>query len=162
MKPDVIVIGGGPAGLSCAFYLALKGYEPTVFEKNQELGGMLRYGIPSYRFPREKLDQEINSILSLGINVHTEVDVGKDVQFEELWERYDSVYISIGAHTDKKTGIPGEDSPGVVSAVEIPKRIAVTIKGVVAGKITLTSITLSFAPRTRAALINVSSTLITP
>jgi len=84
---------------------------------------MLRYGIPSYRFPRELLDREIDSILSLGINVHTEVDVGKDVQFEELWERYDSVYISIGAHTDKKTGIPGEESPGVISAVEMLRAI---------------------------------------
>ena len=84
---------------------------------------MLRYGIPSYRFPREKLDQEINSILSLGITVHTEVDVGKDIQFEQLRGQYDSIYISIGAHTDKKTGIPGEESPGVVSAVEMLRAI---------------------------------------
>ena len=119
----VAVIGGGPGGLSAAYYLALMGHEVHVYEKRRQLGGMLRYGIPSYRFPRELLDREIDSILSLGINVHTEVDVGKDVQFEELWERYDSVYISIGAHTDKKTGIPGEESPGVISAVEMLRAI---------------------------------------
>ena len=122
-KTTVAVIGGGPAGLSCAFYLALKGYEPTVFEKNQELGGMLRYGIPSYRFPREKLDGEIASILSLGIEVHTGVDVGTDVSFDELKQEYDCLYLSIGAHTDKKTGIEGEDSLGVVSAVELLRHI---------------------------------------
>ena len=99
------------------------GHEVDVYEKRRQLGGMLRYGIPSYRFPREKLDQEINSILSLGITVHTEVDVGKDIQFEQLRGQYDSIYISIGAHTDKKTGIPGEESPGVVSAVEMLRAI---------------------------------------
>ncbi len=76
----VAVIGGGPGGLSAAYYLALMGHEVDVYEKRRQLGGMLRYGIPSYRFPREKLDQEINSILSLGITVRTEVDVGKDIQ----------------------------------------------------------------------------------
>ena len=119
----VAVIGGGPGGLSAAYYLALMGHEVTVYEKRKQLGGMLRYGIPSYRFPRELLDREINSILSLGITVHTEVDVGKDIPFEELRSKYDSVYISIGAHTDKKTGIPGEDSQGVVSAVEMLRAI---------------------------------------
>ena len=119
----VAVIGGGPGGLSAAYYLALMGHEVTVYEKRKQLGGMLRYGIPSYRFPRELLDREIDSILSLGITVITEVDVGKDIPFEELRRQYDSVYISIGAHTDKKTGIPGEDSQGVVSAVEMLRAI---------------------------------------
>jgi len=119
----VAVIGGGPGGLSAAYYLALMGHEVTVYEKRRQLGGMLRYGIPSYRFPREKLDQEINSILSLGITVQTETDVGKDIPFDELRGQYDSVYISIGAHTDKKTGIPGEESRGVISAVEMLRSI---------------------------------------
>ena len=119
----VAVIGGGPGGLSAAYYLALMGHEVTVYEKRRQLGGMLRYGIPSYRFPRELLDREIQSILSLGITVITEVDVGKDIPFEELRRQYDSVYISIGAHTDKKTGIPGEDSRGVVSAVEMLRAV---------------------------------------
>ena len=99
------------------------GHEVTVYEKRRQLGGMLRYGIPSYRFPREKLDREIDSILSLGITVHTQVDVGKDIPFEELRRQYDSVYISIGAQTDKKTGIPGEESRGVISAVEMLREI---------------------------------------
>ena len=119
----VAVIGGGPGGLSAAYYLALMGHEVTVYEKRKQLGGMLRYGIPSYRFPRELLDREIQSILSLGITVITEVDVGQDIPFEELRRQYDSVYISIGAHTDKKTGIPGEDSQGVVSAVEMLRAV---------------------------------------
>ena len=119
----VAVIGGGPGGLSAAYYLALMGHEVTVYEKRRQLGGMLRYGIPSYRFPREKLDQEIDSILSLGITVYTQVDVGSDISFEELRRQYDSVYISIGAHTDKKTGIPGEESRGVISAVEMLRSI---------------------------------------
>ena len=119
----VAIIGGGPGGLSAAYYLALMGHEVTVYEKRRQLGGMLRYGIPSYRFPREKLDREIDSILSLGITVHTQVDVGKDIPFEEVRRQYDSVYISIGAQTDKKTGIPGEESRGVISAVEMLREI---------------------------------------
>ena len=119
----VAVIGGGPGGLSAAYYLALMGHKVTVYEKRKRLGGMMRYGIPSYRLPREKLDQEIQSILSLGIEVHTGISVGQEVSFEELKREYDSLYISIGAQTDKKTGIPGEDSAGVISAVELLRRI---------------------------------------
>ena len=119
----VAVIGGGPGGLSAAYYLALMGHKVTVYEKRKRLGGMMRYGIPSYRLPREKLDQEIQSILSLGIEVHTGISVGQDVSFEELKREYDSLYISIGSQTDKKTGIPGEDSAGVISAVELLRRI---------------------------------------
>ena len=119
----VAVIGGGPGGLSAAYYLALMGHKVTVYEKRKRLGGMMRYGIPSYRLPREKLDQEIQSILSLGIEVHTGISVGQDVSFEELKREYDSLYLSIGAQTDKKTGIPGEDSAGVISAVELLRRI---------------------------------------
>ena len=120
---SVAIIGGGPGGLSAAYYLALMGHKVTVYEKQKALGGMMRYGIPSYRFPREKLDGEIASILSLGIEVHTGVDVGTDVSFDELKQEYDCLYLSIGAHTDKKTGIEGEDSLGVVSAVELLRHI---------------------------------------
>lgn len=119
----VAIIGGGPGGLSAAYYLALMGHQVTVYEKRRQLGGMLRYGIPSYRFPRELLDREIQSILSLGIAVHTNVDIGKDISFQEIHSQYDSVYIAIGAQTDKKTGIPGEDSIGVMSAVEMLRAI---------------------------------------
>ena len=120
---SVAIIGGGPGGLSAAYYLALMGHRVTVYERQKHLGGMMRYGIPSYRFPREKLEAEIESILSLGIEVHTGVDVGKDITFDELKQEYDCLYLSIGAHTDKKTGIEGEDSKGVISAVELLRHI---------------------------------------
>ena len=119
----VAVIGGGPGGLSAAYYLALMGHSVTVYEKRKALGGMLRYGIPDYRFPRTLLDAEIASILSLGIEVHTNVNVGTDVTLDQLKKEYDCLYLAIGAHTDKKTGIEGEDSRGVVSAVELLRGI---------------------------------------
>ena len=92
----VAIIGGGPSGLSCAYYLALMGHKVTVFEEREKLGGMLRYGIPSYRFPRQLLDAEIESILSLGIEAHTGTTVGVDVWVEELQKEYDCLYIAIG------------------------------------------------------------------
>lgn len=119
----VAVIGGGPGGLSAAYYLSLMGHKVTVFEQRSKLGGMLRYGIPSYRFPREILDKEIESILSTGIEVRTGITVGSDVSFDELKNKYDALYIAIGAHTDKKTGIEGENSEGVMSAVEMLRAI---------------------------------------
>ena len=119
----VAVIGGGPSGLSCAYYLALMGHKVTVFEEREKLGGMLRYGIPSYRFPRHLLDAEIDSILSLGIEAHTGVTVGTELWIEDLQKEYDCLYIAIGAHQDKKVGIPGEDSRHVMSAVEMLRSI---------------------------------------
>jgi len=115
----VAVVGGGPGGLSAAYYLSVMGHEVTVYEKRRMLGGMLRYGIPAYRLPREVLDREIEYILSAGITVKTGVDVGVDVGYDALREQYDAMYISIGAHTDKKVGIEGEDSAGVISAVKL-------------------------------------------
>ena len=120
---SVAVVGGGPGGLSAAYYLSLMGHKVTVFEKRKQLGGMLRYGIPDYRFPRAKLDAEIASILSLGIEVRTQVDVGADETFEAIKEQFDCLYLAIGAHTDKKAGIEGEDSIGVMSAVELLRNI---------------------------------------
>ncbi|MBQ9148072.1 MAG: FAD-dependent oxidoreductase [Oscillospiraceae bacterium] len=119
----VAVIGGGPGGLSAAYYLTLMGHEVTVYERHKQLGGMLRYGIPAYRFPREKIDEEIQNILSVGITAHTGVNVGTDISFEELKANNDALYIAIGAQTDKKTGMPGEDCKNVMSAVEMLGRI---------------------------------------
>ncbi len=119
----VAVIGGGPGGLTAAYYLTLMGHKVTIFEKRNQLGGMMRYGIPSYRFPREVLDREIASILSLGIDVKLGVDAGRDIPLPELRKEYDAVFISIGAHTDKKLGIDGEDSNGVISAVQLLRGI---------------------------------------
>ena len=127
-EPDtgkkVAIIGGGPGGLSAAYYLALMGHKVTIFEQRKQLGGMLRYGIPNYRFPRKKLDEEIDSILSTGIEVKKNVSVGKDISFDDITEEYDATYISIGAHADKKMGIEGEDAKsGITSAVEMLRAI---------------------------------------
>lgn len=120
----VAVVGGGPGGLSAAYYLSLMGHKVTVYEQRKKLGGMLRYGIPNYRLPRERLDADINAILSAGVEVHTEVSVGKDISMLELREKYDAVYIAIGAHTDKKIGLDGEDeAKGILSAVEMLRGI---------------------------------------
>ena len=120
----VAIIGGGPGGLSAAYYLALMGHKVTIFEQRKQLGGMLRYGIPNYRFPRKKLDEEIDSILSTGIEVKKNISVGKDISFDDITKEYDSTYISIGAHADKKIGIEGEDAKsGITSAVEMLRAI---------------------------------------
>ena len=119
----VAVIGGGPGGISAAYYLTLMGHEVTIFEQRKKLGGMLRYGIPNYRLPREELDREINHILSLGIKVKTGVTVGENPSIVELRKEYDAVYIAIGAHIDRKIGIEGEDAGGVISAVELLRGI---------------------------------------
>ena len=130
----VAIVGGGPSGLSCAYYLTLMGHKVTVYEEAKQLGGMLRYGIPNYRFPRHLLNAEIESILSLGIEVHTGVTVGKDIWIEDLQKEYDCLYIAIGAHQDKKTGIPGEDSVNVISAVEMLRDIGNDIMPDFSGK----------------------------
>ena len=119
----VAVIGGGPSGLTAAYFLALMGHGVTVYEKRKQLGGMLRYGIPSYRLPRETLDAEIKSILSAGVTARTGVDIGTDVTFDALKADYDAIYISIGAHTDNKLGIEGETGNGVISAVQMLRGI---------------------------------------
>ncbi len=112
----IAVIGGGPAGLSCAYYLSVMGHSVTILEARKHLGGMLRYGIPSYRLPRERLDSEIQWILDRGIDVKLESKV-EDI--EALRREYDAVYLAMGAHNDCKLGLEGEDAMGVISAVEM-------------------------------------------
>ena len=115
----VAIIGGGPCGLSCAFYLQLMGHQAVVYEQRPKLGGMLRYGIPRYRLPEEMLDQDIAVILSTGVEVHTGISVGTDIQISDIEQEYDAVLLCIGAHVDRKIGIPGETSNGVIAAVEM-------------------------------------------
>ena len=118
----VAVIGGGPAGLSCAYYLATMGHSVKIFEARKHLGGMLRYGIPNYRLPRERLQSEIDWLISAGIEVELEYPVfGEELQ--ELRKTYDSVFVGIGAHTDKKLGLEGEDLNGVESAVKLLRAV---------------------------------------
>lgn len=114
----VAIVGGGPGGLSTAYYLQLMGHQVTVLETLPKLGGMLRYGIPNYRLPKERLDDDIEAILSTGVEVQYGVRVGTDVTIQQLREQYDAVLISVGASTDKKLGLEGEDAEGVLSAVQ--------------------------------------------
>jgi len=113
------IVGGGPAGLTAAYFLALNGFAVTVFEKRRRLGGMLRYGIPAYRLPDADLDLDVNVILSTGVTVEYGVTVGKDITFDDFRKKFDAVYLSIGAHGAKKLRIDGENARGVLSAVEL-------------------------------------------
>ena len=109
--------------LSAAYFLSLMGHRVVVYDQRPQLGGMLRYGIPDYRLPQEKLDRDIEFILSTGIEVHTDTAIGRDIEFSEIENQYDAVYISIGAHNDKKIGIDGENSVGVHAAVQLLRDI---------------------------------------
>ncbi|HAM16123.1 MAG TPA: iron reductase subunit beta, partial [Eggerthellaceae bacterium] len=130
----VAIIGGGPSGLTAAYYLALMGHDITVYEQNQHLGGMMYYGIPRYRLPEANLDYDIEAILSLGIDVKLGVKVGVGVQWEELVKGYDAVYIAIGAHHFKDLGIDYATREGVMSAVQFLHRVADGRPDDVAGK----------------------------
>ena len=115
---NIAVVGGGPGGLSAAYFLQLMGHQVTVYEMLPKLGGMLRYGIPNYRLPKERLDDDIQAILDTGVKVDCGKAIGKDYSIVDLKEKYDAVLITIGASTDKKLGLEGEDAKGVISAVQ--------------------------------------------
>jgi NADPH-dependent glutamate synthase beta subunit-like oxidoreductase len=116
---NVAIIGGGAAGLSAAWYLALMGHSPVIYEQRSHLGGMLRYGIPSYRLPHDELDREIAWLLGAGIEAKTGVSVGSDVAIADLQDNYDAVFVAIGAHLAASLGVEGENAQGVLSAVEL-------------------------------------------
>ena len=119
----VAIIGSGPAGLACAYHLALKGYRPTIFEALPKAGGMLRVGIPDYRLPKDILDREIDNILRLGVELKTDTALGRDFTLDGLFDQgYKSVFLGIGCHVGKPLGIPGEDAEGVIQGVEFLRR----------------------------------------
>ena len=106
------------------------GHQCTIFEQRKELGGMLYYGIPNYRLPKERLAEDIQNILATGVETKMNTCIGDgdgEISFKMLKENYDAVYISIGAHTDKKLGIPGEDAKGVISAIQMLRDIEMEI-----------------------------------
>ncbi len=115
----IAIIGAGPAGLSAAHYLALMGYECTIFEKLPLPGGMMRYGIPEYRLPYDALDKDIDYIKSLGVEIQCNTTVGKDITLEELHNQYDAVFTGTGLHLGRSTRIPGTDHPHVYQAVDL-------------------------------------------
>ena len=133
-KEKIAVIGGGPAGLSCAYYLAQMGYYPTVFEKNEKAGGMLTYGIPSYKLEKDVIDAEIDIMREMGVEIKTGVEVGKDVTLDGLREQgYKAFYIAIGCQGGRLPGIPGESADGTTTAVDF-LRVANTGEKTVTGK----------------------------
>ena len=120
----VAVIGAGPAGLSCAYYLACDNYQVTVFEKNELPGGMLRYGIPSFRLEKTVLDAEIDVLKELGVVFRCGVEVGKDVTIQQLREQgYDAFYLGIGAQKSASLGIPGEELEGVWGGIDFLREV---------------------------------------
>ncbi|HUB77461.1 MAG TPA: NAD(P)-binding protein [Bryobacteraceae bacterium] len=122
-RPEkVAVVGAGPAGLSCAYQLARRGYSVTIFEAFSQPGGMLRYGIPKYRLPRNVLDAEIQRILDLGVNLETGAVIGKTISLEQLRGEYAAVFVGIGAHRGLKLRIPGDDAPNVLTGTEFLNR----------------------------------------
>jgi RnfABCDGE-type electron transport complex B subunit len=121
----IAVVGGGPAGLTCAYFLRRLGHSVTIFEAMPKLGGMLRYGIPEYRLPKKVLDWEIESILNLGVEVRTGLRFGQEIQLETLkTEGYDAVFMGIGAWKDSKLAVPGEELKGSYTGIDFLSRLA--------------------------------------
>lgn len=118
----VAVVGGGPAGLCCAYHLARRGYGVTLFEASDRLGGMLAWGIPPYRLPRNILNAEVERIGKLGVEYKTNARVGSDVSLEDVKKDYDAVYVAIGAHKGYNLRIEGEDSPNVMTGADFLRK----------------------------------------
>ncbi len=123
-EEKIAIIGGGPAGLSCAYYLAEKGYRPTVFEKEPSMGGMLMHGLPSFRLEKEVVQAEIDIIEALGVEFKTGVEVGKDITIDQLRKQgYKGFYVAVGLQSGGRLGIPGDDARGVISGIDFMRSV---------------------------------------
>ena len=120
---SVAIIGGGPMGLSAAYFLRQKGHDVTIFDAMPKLGGMLRYGIPEYRLPKEVLDTEINIIESMGVEIVTNCKIGEDLSFDTVRADYDAVLLGIGAWVSTGVGCPGEDADGVIGGIDFLRKV---------------------------------------
>ena len=118
-KEKIAIIGSGPAGLTCAAFLKRAGYQVTIYEKHNYLGGLLRHGIPEFRLSKNTLDEVINKIISLGIEVQLNKELGKDISLNDLEKEYDCIFIGIGANLSSKMNIPGEELDGVYGGNEL-------------------------------------------
>ena len=135
-EEKIAIIGGGPAGLSCAYYLAEKGYRPTVFEKEKQPGGMLMHGIPEFRLEKDVIEAEINVLRALGVEFHCGVEVGRDVTIPELREQgYKGFYVAIGLQSGGKLGVPGEDAEGVKAGIELMREVNLEGKKSLSGRV---------------------------
>ncbi len=119
----IAIVGGGPSGLSAAYFLRRMGYKPTIYEAQEKMGGWVRYGIPKYRLPHEIIDKEIQDIIDLGVVAKTNTSVGKDITMETLLNDNDAVYLAIGAQKDTKLGLEGEELPGVLPGLQLLKEM---------------------------------------
>ena len=135
-EEKIAVIGGGPAGLSCAYYLAEKGYRPTVFEKENKMGGMLMHGIPEFRLEKDIIEAEIEVLRALGVELRCGVEVGKDVTIAELREQgYKGFYVAVGLQSGGKLGVPGEDAEGVKAGIELMREVNIEGKKSLSGRV---------------------------
>jgi len=132
----IAVVGAGPAGLSCAFYLAVDGYKVTVFEKQKDLGGMLTLGIPSFRLGKDVVNAEIDILRDLGVVFTTGVEVGKDISLKDLRSQgFEAFYLAVGAQLGRKLGIEGEDAQGVVTGVDFLRNVNLGLDVTLEGKV---------------------------
>ncbi len=124
LDKKVAVIGGGPAGLTVAYYLSIQGVKVSLYEYMPALGGFMRSGIPRYRLPEDVLEKEIGFITSQGVDVHLNTAIGKDVLFEDLMEEYDSVFVGVGNHKPRMTGTPGSDAENLYHGIDFLRRVS--------------------------------------